>query len=75
MLLRELVIDENVLTLKDVGDSYIIELKNKDCENLFFHEYSDYEEIREVMDLIVKEYEEEIITIARLLDILKDSKN
>ncbi len=74
MLLRELVINENVLTLNEIGDSYIIELKDKDGRNLFFHEYADYEDIRETLDLIVKEYEEKVITITSLLGILKDSK-
>ncbi len=73
MLLREFEIDEHVLTLDEIEDGFIIVVKNNTGEKLFSREYESYEEVREIFDLIVKEYEGNYINIGRVLDILQDS--
>jgi hypothetical protein len=74
MLLRELEIDEHVLTLNDENGMFIIDIEGNDGEKLFSREYQGYEEVREILDLIVKEYEGEGINIKRVLDILETNK-
>lgn len=74
MLLRELEIDEHVLTLNEKDDVFIIDVEKGDDEKLFSREYQGYEEVREILDLIVKEYEGDGISIKRVLDILEKNK-
>lgn len=74
MLLRELEIDEHVLSLNEKDDIFIIDIKGNDGDKLFSREYQGYEEVREILDLIVKEYEGDGINIKRVLDILETNK-
>ncbi|NLN48591.1 MAG: hypothetical protein GX154_05795 [Clostridiales bacterium] len=73
MLLREFEIDEHILTLDEIEDNFSIVVKNSRGERLFSQEYDSYEEVREIFDLIVKEYEGNYINIERVLDILQCS--
>jgi hypothetical protein len=73
MLLREFEIDEHILTLDEIEDNFSIVVKNSSGERLFSQEYDSYEEVREIFDLIVKEYEGNYINIERVLDILQCS--
>ena len=73
MLLREFEIDEHILTLDEIEDNFSIVVKNSNGERLFSQEYDSYEEVREIFDLIVKEYEGNYINIERVLDILQCS--
>ncbi len=74
MLLRELTVEGHVLSLNDKNGLYIVEIKNSDGEKLFYHEYTDYEEIRELFDIVVEGYEDDNISIKKILDILESSK-
>lgn len=73
MLLREFEIDDHVLTLDGIDDEYTIIIKNNSGEKLFSQEYDSYEEVREIFDLIIKEYEGNYINIERVLNILQSS--
>lgn len=74
MLLRELIIDEHTLSLNENGNVYVAVVKNSKGEKLFYHEYQDYEKIKEFLDIIVEEYEGNRINIKRVLGILESSK-
>ncbi len=74
MLLRELEIDEHVLSLNEKDDMFIIDIEGNDGDKLFSREYQGYEEVREILDLIVKEYEGDGISIKKVLDILEINK-
>lgn len=74
MLLREFVIDEHTICLNEKGSLYIAIVENSSGEKLFYHEYRDYEKIKECFDIIVEEYENSNISIKRVLDILENSK-
>lgn len=74
MLLREFVIDEHTICLNENGSLFIAVVQNSSGEKLFYHEYQDYEKIKECFDIIVEEYEDHGIDIKRVLDILESSK-
>lgn len=74
MLLREFVIDGHTICLNEKGSLYIAEVKNSSGEKLFYHEYEDYEKIKEYFDTIVDEFENCSIGIKRVLAILENSK-
>ena len=74
MLLREFIIDEHTICLNENGSLFIAVVKNSSGEKLFYHEYQDYEKIKEYFDIIVEEYENCSIDIKRVLDILESSK-
>ncbi len=74
MLLRELVIDGHTLTLNENDDLYGATIVNSKGDKLFYHEYQDYDKVKEFLDLIVKEYEGNSISIKKVLEILESSK-
>ena len=75
MLLREFIIDGYVVTLSnDADNQYTALVVDSEGEKLFHHDYDDYEKIKEYFNLIASDYENSIINIDRVLDILRVSR-
>ncbi|HCJ58590.1 hypothetical protein [Lutispora sp.] len=74
MLLREFEIDGHIIRLSEVDDIFVAEVAQSSGERLFYHEFSNYESIKNGFNQIIEENEANSINIKRVLDILENSK-
>ncbi|MDD2481611.1 MAG: hypothetical protein WCY24_00805 [Lutispora sp.] len=74
MLLREFEIDDHIIRLNEKDDIFIAEVLNSGGERLFYHEFSNYENIKTGFNQIIEENEASNIDIKRVLTILENSK-
>lgn len=74
MLLREFEIDGHIIRLSEVDEIFIAEVLDQDGEKLFYHEFNNYENIKNGFNQIIEENEASKIDIKRVLSILENSK-
>lgn len=74
MLLREFEIDSHIIRLIERDEIFVAEVADNNGDRLFYHEFSDYENIKNSFNQIIEENETKSIDIKRVLRILENSK-
>ncbi|SHI39831.1 hypothetical protein [Lutispora thermophila] len=74
MLLREFEIDGCIIRLSEVNEIFIAEVLGQNGEKLFYHEFNNYDNIKNGFNQIIEENEASKVDIERVLSILENSK-
>jgi hypothetical protein len=74
LLLREFEIDGHIIRLSEMDEIFIAEVVDPDGGRQFYHEFSNYENIKDGFNQIIEENEAKKIDIKRVLTILENSK-
>ncbi len=75
MLLREFAFDDHTISLKEEDDLYIAQILNNAGEKVFYHEYKDYEKVKNSFNEIIAKIEKGGCSIEAAIVLLNESAN
>lgn len=73
MLLREFTIDNHIISLTDYEELYVAKVLNSYGEKVFYHEYKDYDKVKNCFNEIILKLENEGCSIDTALSLLNSS--
>ena len=75
MLLREFALDGHTISLKEEDELYIAQILNDAGEKVFYHEYKDYEKVKNSFNEIIAKLEKGDCSIDTAMLLLNESSN
>jgi hypothetical protein len=73
MLLREFTIDDHIISLTDYEEIYVAQVVNSSGEKVFYHEYKDYDKVKNCFNEIISKLEDGGCSIDTAISILNSS--
>lgn len=75
MLLREFALDGHTISLKEEDELYIAQILNDAGEKVFYHEYKEYEKVKNSFNEIIAKLEQGDCSIDTAMLLLNESSN